>query len=308
MGANFSRWAGHDPARQVLGMAAPFLVVGTLLFLAAFALGATSSEALQATGQALRAPAPYLLGLGVILLALALLIRLRQGPRRPQRPDTSQMSSHLGNTTIFGSQLDSRMGDLAAEPAGRPQRAPTPTWNAQVFRDIEWRRFEHLCAALFAQAGFEARTESNGAEDGALVWLYSEHLEGPAALVQCTHKPGKKISLGQVRAFHDAMTGHKVLRGTFATSGTFSADAREFAKANGISPMDRLGVLALISQRTAQQKQELLQLAYEGEYWRPTCDVCDTKMVERRARKRGRTFWGCVNYPACDFMLPVNKV
>ena len=71
--------------------------------------------------------------------------------------------------------------------------------------------------------------------------------------------------------------------------------------------MDRLGLLALISQRTVQQKEELLQLAYEGEYWRPTCAKCGTKMVERRARKRGRTFWGCVNYPTCDFMLPVNK-
>lgn len=307
MGTSFSRWTGQDPVRQVLGMALPFLVVGTLLYLAALALGATGSESLLAVGQSLRAPAPYLLGLGLVLLAIALLIRLRQGPRRAQRPDSSQMSSQLGNTTIFGSQLDSRMGDLVDEPAGKPPRAPTPTWNAQVFRDIEWRRFEQLCGALFAQAGFEARTESNGAEGGALVWLYSEHIEGPAALVQCTHKPGKKIGLDAVRAFHDVMTAHKVLRGTFATSGTFSADAREFAKANGIVPMDRLGVLALISQRTAQQKAELLQLAYEGEYWRPTCDLCGARMVQRRARKRGRVFWGCVDYPQCDFMLPVRK-
>lgn len=307
MGAGFSRWAGQDPARQVLVMAAPFLVVGALLFLLALLLGTSASESVQSAASSLRAPAPYLLAIGFILLAASLLVRLRLGPHRPMRLDSSQMSSHLGNTTIFGSQLDSRMGDLVAEPAGRPARAPTPVWNAQVFRDIEWRSFEQLCAALFAQAGFEARTESQGPDQGADIWLYSPHMEGPAALVRCKHRPGKKVGLADVKAFHELMLAHKVLRCTYATSGLFSADAREFAKASGIVAMDRLGLLALISQRTAPQKEELLQLAYAGEYWRPTCARCGTKMVERRARKRGRSFWGCVDYPQCDFMLPVGK-
>jgi restriction system protein len=308
MGADFfSRWARQDPARQMLGMAAPFLVLGAFLLLLAMALGASSSEGLQSAARGLRAPAPYLLVVGFILLAASVFMRLRDGPSKPFKLDSSQMSSHLGNTTVFGSQLDSAMGDLVAEPAGKPPRPPARLWNTQVFRDIEWRSFERVCAALFAQAGFEARTDSHGPNRGGDIWLYSEHMEGPAALVRCVHRPGKKVALAELREFHDVMMANKVLRGTFANSGTFGADAREFAKANGISAMDRLGLLALISQRTVQQKEELLQLAYEGEYWRPTCAKCGTKMVERRARKRGRTFWGCMNYPTCDFMLPVNK-
>ncbi|MGE0496857.1 MAG: restriction endonuclease [Ramlibacter sp.] len=307
MRASLGRWVGQDPARQMMGMAAPFLILGAALMLLSMVLGASSSPSLQSASQGARAPAPYLLAAGFILLAVALVLRLRNGPRKPPRPDTSQLSSHLGNTTLFGSQLDSAMGDLVAVPAGRPLRPPAQMWNTQVFRDIEWRRFELVCAALFAQAGFEARTESHGPDGGGDIWLYSGHMEGPAALVRCKHRPGKKVALAEVREFHQLMRAHQVLRGTFANSGTFTAEAREFSKANGINAMDRLGLLALISQRTMQQKEDLLQLAYQDEYWRPTCARCGTRMVERRARKRGRTFWGCVDYPQCDFMLPVSK-
>ncbi|MBX3658318.1 MAG: restriction endonuclease [Ramlibacter sp.] len=75
----------------------------------------------------------------------------------------------------------------------------------------------------------------------------------------------------EVRELHQLMTAYKVLRGTFANSGIFTAEAREFAKANGINTMNRLGLLALISQRTMRQKEDLLQLAYQDEYCHPRC-------------------------------------
>lgn len=297
----------QDPARQVLGMAASFLALAAFLYLLSKALGASSSALLQPVGQGLGAPAPYLLLIGAILLAVSLAIRLRHGVPPASKLDSSQHSGLIGGTTVFGSQLDSRMGDLVAEPSTHAQRPPATAWNARVFRDIEWQRFEAMCTALFAQAGFEARTQSHGADGGCDIWLHSQHIEGPAALVRCQHWLKKKVGIKEMREFSGVLASHKLLRGTFATTGTFSPDAREFAKANGISPLDGLGLLALISQRTVPQKKELLQIAYDGEYWRPTCATCGVKMVERRARKRGRSFWGCVNYPGCSFMLPLRK-
>lgn len=303
MGARRRR-SGKDPARQVFGMAIPFLALGGALWLAAFLLARSPDALLQPLAEDLRVPAPWLLVSGALLLAIALGIRLRHGAPPASRLDSSQMPSQLGNTTLFGSQLDSRLGDPVAGQPG-PEHPPAQAWNTQVFRDIEWQRFEAVCSILFAQAGFETRTAPQGEDGGADIWLFSSHTERPAAMVRSVHRPGKKVALGEVQAFREAMASHGLPQGTFATSGTFSADARAFARANGINALDRLALLAMISQRTAQQKNELLDVAYQGEYWRPTCVACGTKMVQRRARKKGRSFWGCVDYPRCGFMLPV---
>ena len=32
------------------------------------------------------------------------------------------------------------------------------------------------------------------------------------------------------------------------------------------------------------------------------CPVCGGEIVERRSKKRGRVFYGCANYPECDFV------
>jgi len=51
--------------------------------------------------------------------------------------------------------------------------------------------------------------------------------------------------------------------------------------------------------RTAEQQAELLAVAYEGEYWRPTCASCGIKMVERPAKAGRAAFWGCANFRRC---------
>ena len=33
------------------------------------------------------------------------------------------------------------------------------------------------------------------------------------------------------------------------------------------------------------------------------CPKCSGEVVERKARGRGRPFWGCSNYPNCDFII-----
>jgi restriction system protein len=221
----------------------------------------------------------YLVLLVFVALAIYYVVR-----RRPGGPAASRLDRTLfGNdTTAFQSQLDSRMADAPA-PAGDPMhrglQPPAATWNAQVFRDIEWQRFEAVCSILFAEE----------------------------ELVSCRHSPEKPVGNEEMREFRDVVASHKLHRGTFVTSGTFTAQARDFAKSNGISPLDGLALLALISRRTAEQQKELLRIAYEGEYWRPTCASCGLKMVERSEGRKGALFWGCADYPRCQFTLPIGS-
>lgn len=183
-------------------------------------------------------------------------------------------------------------------------RAPQQAWSPQVFEDIEWRRFEALCEALFGQAGVRTESQSHGADGGVDIWLYSAHSPKPM-IVQCKHWRRKPVGVQQVREFFGVLKANDLQYGTFATSSTFTGDALVFAKANGINVQDRSGLLRLIGTRTPAQQDALLAVAYEGEYWRPTCANCGVKMVERQPKDGGAGFWGCANYgkTRCRFKL-----
>jgi restriction system protein len=211
----------------------------------------------------------------VALVAVYAMLRRRSRDATPGRRDATLFGN---DTTAFLSQLDSRLAEAApppGEPLYRGLRPPATVWNAQVFRDIEWRRFEAVCAQLFEQGAFEAR-----------------------------HSPATPVGAADLREFHSAMVSRGLQRGTFVASGSFTPEAREFARSNGISALDGLALLALISRRPPQEQRELLAIAYEGEYWRPTCAACGLKMVEHSPPK-GDPSWVCADAPRCTFTLPV---
>ncbi|MEP7057493.1 MAG: restriction endonuclease [Caldimonas sp.] len=178
-------------------------------------------------------------------------------------------------------------------------RAPH-VWDEQAFDVIEWRRFEAVVEALFSQAGFETRSQSHGPDGGIDIWLHSKNRGGAAvSVVQCKHWSNRPVGVDKVRELRDVMAAHDVSRGQFATTSTFTPEALAFARANGINPLDVKSLLAVIASRTPEQQQALLEIALKGEYWRPTCASCGTKMVERAPRNRGERFWGCAGYPRC---------
>ncbi|MFD1711042.1 restriction endonuclease [Ottowia flava] len=186
-----------------------------------------------------------------------------------------------------------------ANPLGPSPGTKPTTWSPAVFAAIEWRRFEALCEALFAQAGFDTRAQSHGADGGVDIWLQSRHAPGQPVIVQCKHWQGRQVPVSAVREFLGVMASHKLQRGTYATSSTFTREALAFAQANGINAQDGAGLLRLIAQRTPQQQAALLAVALDGEYWRPTCASCGVKMVERTGKASGERFWGCSGYPKC---------
>ena len=188
-----------------------------------------------------------------------------------------------------------RIGLLAATPEQTPTISTerSVSWNKQVFADIEWRRFEAVCERLFAQSGFKTKSQSHGADGGVDVWMYSAHAEGPVSIAQCKHFRSKEVDVKLIREFFGVMSSHKLQRGTFVTTSTFTADAQKFANENGINALDGDKLLKLIATRTPEQQQELLDIAYEGEYSIPTCASCGIKLVKRTK------FWGCSNFPKC---------
>ena len=74
---------------------------------------------------------------------------------------------------------------------------------------------------------------------GADIWLYAPGKEAAAAVVHCRHWLGKPVGIQELREFAGVMTSRKLHRGTFATASTFTAEAQQFAKENGISATGR---------------------------------------------------------------------
>jgi len=249
-------------------------VIGVIFLMTPVFFG--TSPILKPLATGLRLPGWLALGIGLLLLVVHFALKRKGNPKLVQ--DTS---------------------DSAATP---PQ--PSSTWSPAVFAAIEWRRFEAVCEALFAQAGFETRAQSHGADGGVDIWLHSANAQGPVAVVQCKHWQGKAVGVKEIREFFGVMASHQVRRGTYATTSSYTADAQQFAKANGINAMDGPALLDLIAARTPEQQQALLAVAFEGEYWRPTCASCGIKMVERQRSDGGATFWGCSNFPRCKSRLP----
>ena len=197
----------------------------------------------------------------------------------------------------------------ANQPRLAAPRAPPDHWSREVFELIEWRRFEAVVEALFAQAGFETRSQAHGADGGVDIWLYSvnhDDSDAPVSIVQCKQWMRRKVGVKEVRELRGVMAQHGIARGQFVTTSDFTADAREFATDNGIGLHDVDGLLRLIATRDQKQQEALLRVAFEGEWWRPTCASCGIKLVERTTREGGRSFWGCANYPTgCRTQLPI---
>ena len=160
---------------------------------------------------------------------------------------------------------------------------------------------------LFAQAWFETKSQSHGTDGGVDIWLHSRNVTGPVAVVQRKHWQGKAVGMDvkELREFFGVMASNQLKRGTYATPSTYAADATQFAKDNGINALDGKALLGLIATRKPERQQALLDVAFEGEYWRPTCASCGIKMVERKSTKGGAAFWGCTHYPRCKSTLPM---
>ncbi|WP_269631898.1 restriction endonuclease [Pelomonas sp. BJYL3] len=125
------------------------------------------------------------------------------------------------------------------------------------------------------------------------------------SLVQCKHWQGKKVGVDKIRELRGVMAAQNVKRGQFATTSTFTADAMAFAAENGVNLLSVDKLPQLIASWTPEQQSELLNVALEGEYWRPTCVNCGVKMVDRVSRNGGAPFWGCPAFPKCKTTMPM---
>lgn len=190
-----------------------------------------------------------------------------------------------------------------SETSATSAPAGPPPWSAGLLRALEWRRFEALCEEIFKQDGYVTkRSEPGGADSGAALWLHSRlDLEQPVRIVQCHNWSGEPVGVAAVREFLGAMVDAGLKSGALMSCGAFTAEAEALARRHGIMAVSGPDLLALVNKRPEPLQRELLAVATQGDYRRPSCPRCGVKMLAPpdAGSDGGPTRWVCAEAPRC---------
>lgn len=137
-------------------------------------------------------------------------------------------------------------------------------WSLDVFAHIDAQRFAAVCETWFSWAGFDTRAQALRTDEGVDIWLHAPKTPGPVAIVRCRHGLDRPVGVTEMRDFHGVVTSSKTAHGTFTTTSTYTPEALQFARDNGIDAVDGAGLLRKFKTRTRQSQQALLAVAYNG--------------------------------------------
>lgn len=163
-----------------------------------------------------------------------------------------------------------------------------------TLRGISWREFEELVGEAYRRQGYAVTETGGGGADGGVDLVLSKG--GERLLVQCKHWKVVKVSVKVVRELFGVVSAEGATGGILISSGTYTREAKEFAKANGIELVNGAQLMRLIAE--VQKVPKVVADAGNG----VLCPICGAKMVLRTARKGanvGNQFWGCSTYPSC---------
>ena len=187
----------------------------------------------------------------------------------------------------------------------------------ESLRELTWLDFERLLAEVFRREGYEVEHTGGYGPDGGVDLRLRR--DGMTKLVQCKHWRMHKVGVKVVRELRGVVATEGVEGGVVVTSGQFSLDAEEFARASGIRLIGGDALLKNI--RAVQASQAPGCDASKGEQENaaehrapecgsveasPPCPLCGGATELKTARRgafAGRPFWGCRRYPGCSGLV-----
>jgi restriction system protein len=150
-----------------------------------------------------------------------------------------------------------------------------------------------------------AVTTDLGADGGIDIKLYQTDASEPSAIAQCKAWRGK-VGVKPIREFLGVMTHEKIAKGFYLTPSSFTDEAKDVAKANGLTLFSGDMIFMMLKRLSQESQDKLLAMITEGDYTTPSCAKCGTKMIRRKGKQGD--FWGCANYPKCRQTLKLRAV
>ncbi len=172
-------------------------------------------------------------------------------------------------------------------------------WSLALLREIEWKRFEELCAGVWRLKGYPATLTCTGADGGVDV-VISDRMDAKKAfaIIQCKAL-SSAVGVEKVRALWGAKDHFKAQLAIFYGLSGFTDDAVRFAEGKHLKLVSGEELLKQVLELPAETQQKFLAEITRGDYTTPSCAKCDIKMVRRQGKSGHSDFWGCQNYPRC---------
>jgi restriction system protein len=184
-----------------------------------------------------------------------------------------------------------------------PSAAKPAAWSIELIRDIEWKRFEDVCQQFYESKGIRSETTALGPDGGIDIRLFRDDSGKATSIVQGKAWGERFVGVKPVRELLGVMTHEKIVKAFFMTSGKYSDEAKDFAKANRITLIDGEMFLMMINRLPEPARDTLLAFATAGDYRTPSCPSCGVKMRAVKGRGGKADFWGCQRYPVCKQSL-----
>jgi restriction system protein len=167
---------------------------------------------------------------------------------------------------------------------------------------LSWQDFERLVAQGFRERGFDVTERGGLGPDGGLDLALARDHE--RFLVQCKQWRARQVGVSVVRELYGVMAAERVAGGFVVTSGSFTADAKEFATGRNIELIDGKGLDGLLREGGASAERPVDSMAHIGVSTPkpPECPKCHTAMIlwiAKQGSRKGNSFWGCAHYPTC---------
>ena len=119
---------------------------------------------------------------------------------------------------------------------------------------LDWRQFESLISEYYRRQGFKVRTNASDGPDGGVdLWLRNDL---GLYLVQCKHWRDRKVPVQIVRELYGVMAAEGAYGGAVVTSGSFTADASDFADGKPIDLVDRPNLEAMITEAQRAERAD----------------------------------------------------
>lgn len=221
--------------------------------------------------------------------------------------DTSDDISHKASG---GNKLSSRMPVISNKIRHAelkyfsPKNTATDQVLLSLIKTIDWALFEGLCLDYIKSQGYSGNKTVHGADGGVDIEFSNGKIKG---IVQCK-RYNKNIGVSLIREFLGVMTTQNIDKAVFITSSDFTEEAKAFAAPlNNFHLISGKQLVDRINKLPNERSQIMLGKLTSVDYLIPTCAQCNIKMIQREAKKSGRLFWGCKNYPRCHSKINIHQ-
>jgi len=168
-----------------------------------------------------------------------------------------------------------------------------------TLRKISWQEFEELVGEAYRRKGYAVTESGGGGADGGVDLILRKN--GEILLVQCKHWKMDKVGVKVARELYGVVAAEGATGGIVISSGTFTQEARDFAKGKPLELLDGSTLIKLI----ADVQRRPMPLSNRPHV--SACPLCGAEMVLRTAKKGpnvGDKFWGCSTFPKCRGTKP----